>query len=1102
MTFRHSSVPQRFVLSLPPASSLLDVPDPESDLARVASPSDTRCLATLVSDPTFEFAVASALVTELVDFASTCHLDYFASLVSKSDCPPFVGGELALGCDVLEDRLFQLECLGAAVPHLVAMMLALEGDPDALDIPSPCSYALAIMAPPPWANIVDGMWIFRVKRLLGSPHAFKACFVAQGFNQRKGFDFFHTFSITPKMTTLRVLLHVATQSNYEQHSLDFSIAFLQGSLHEKIWLRRPLGFMGSFLEGTQWSLRRPVYGLRQALREWHDTLRMTLAALGFAPSTSDPSLFLRTGPSLTPFYILVYVDELQVLQHFRFQLSLPQSTPLPTSHSLPAPPSDESVEPSGPYPELVSCLMYLTTCTWTDLAHPLSILACYVAPGRHQPEHWRADKRVLRYLCNTWGMGLVLGGRGPFVLTGHSDASSADDQETQQSSHGYTFSLGTGSLSSRSSRSSSVLSSSFEAEIYAGAMAAQELRWLTYLLSDLVERPCSPPVVYVNNKATIALCWEQRLEHKTKHIALCYFLARELQQHGQLRLAYVASQANTADIFTKGIRFAFSRPPAYACHPLFHCHSTASRLHATRFTASLATAESSATEETAYVFAAGWRKRGKGGKKGGKGGGGGGGGGTGASEGGGSGGGAGPRSTTSGGAGTGVWRGYSISSHNSHNSFVHSRRSGRGSSRPCIGDLSSSGGTVVWGLSAASWGHPTSVAGPSGERFFLVVDEFSHYTTVFPLQQRAHVPNTLILWLLATSAQCALSVLYLYFNCGGEFRSRVLAELCCDQGITKSIILPGSPQQNGVAERRIGLVMEIARTSIRFHRFISGLGHLVSFVFGAALHMSTILVQTSSQLAPSGVRDVTFDESVSFYTGYPQRGRPVPPPPLFLVPTPPPSRAPPVLPPHRGAGLGGAGFRGSDVRAAGGVGAGGAGAGGAGARGAKARGIGTGGAGSNGAGYGGTALEVLILGVLELEVLVLGVTLCLHVSTVTRYLLLTRLRLSLLLGHCCLLRCLLLCLVSLPPRVLVVTLILVPRLLSLTFTPCSVMLFLIMSHFFSPSLIVCSQSLSDYFRTARPVVSRVLSSLVTDPTASPSSVSAPIVRLGSCRRCH
>ncbi|CAI7874689.1 unnamed protein product, partial [Closterium sp. NIES-54] len=64
--------------------------------------------------------------------------------------------------------------------------------------------------------------------------------------------------------------------------------------------------------------------------------------------------------------------------------------------------------------------------------------------------------------------------------------------------------------------------------IYAGAMAAQELRWLTYLLADLGEPPSSPPVLYVDNKAMLALC----REHRTKHIALRYFLARELQQRG------------------------------------------------------------------------------------------------------------------------------------------------------------------------------------------------------------------------------------------------------------------------------------------------------------------------------------------------------------------------------------------------------------------------------------------------------------------------------------------------------------------------------------------------------------------------------------------
>ncbi|CAI7799171.1 unnamed protein product [Closterium sp. NIES-54] len=72
-------------------------------------------------------------------------------------------------------------------------------------------------------------------------------------------------------------------------------------------------------------------------------------------------------------------------------------------------------------------------------------------------------------------------------------------------------------------------------------MAAQELRWLTYLLTDLGEWPRSPPVLYVDNKVMIALCQDQRLEHRMKHIALRYFLTRELQQCGQLCRAYMAT---------------------------------------------------------------------------------------------------------------------------------------------------------------------------------------------------------------------------------------------------------------------------------------------------------------------------------------------------------------------------------------------------------------------------------------------------------------------------------------------------------------------------------------------------------------------------------
>ncbi|CAI7791793.1 unnamed protein product, partial [Closterium sp. NIES-53] len=393
MTQRPSTAPQRVPLPSPPASSLPDSPDPESDSLCAASPTVTRFLATAVTDPLFESSAASALVAKLVDFAAACRLDFATSLVAESAsasvCLPSVGGECALGTDVLKDKQEDFECFAAAVPPLVSMLLAPQRDPDAPDISTPRSYAEAIEGPyssqwqaameaemaswkstgtyvddvpPPGANIVSGMWIFRVKRPPGSPPVFK------------------------------------------------------GSLHEEIWLRHSPGFSGSFPAGTQWSLWRPVYGLRQAPRD--------------------------TDTTLPPFYVLLYVDDLvfattdtealahgkfelqkrhtctdlgeltsylglritrdraqrtitltqshmvqQVLQRFGFTYSSPQSTPLTTGHSLSAPPLDESVEPSGPYPELVGCLI-----------------------------------------------------------------------------------------------------SSCEAEIYAGAMAAQELRWLTYLLTDLGER--------------------------------------------------------------------------------------------------------------------------------------------------------------------------------------------------------------------------------------------------------------------------------------------------------------------------------------------------------------------------------------------------------------------------------------------------------------------------------------------------------------------------------------------------------------------------------------------------------------------------------------
>ncbi|CAI7852625.1 unnamed protein product [Closterium sp. NIES-53] len=417
------------------ASSLTDSPDPESDCARAASPAVPRLLATVVTDPSFDSADASALVAELVEFAAACRLEYAACRLDYAACRLDYATSLVAECEQ-ED----FECFAAAVPHLVSMVIAPEGDPDAPNIPTPRSYEEAITG------------TYSVKRPPGYPPDFKARYLARGFSQRQGVDFFHTFSPTPKMTTLR------------------------GSLHKEIWLLRPPGFTGSFPAGTQWSLRRPLYSLRQAPREWLDTLRTTFGALGFAPSTADPSLFLRTDTSLPPFYVLMYFDDLVFATADTEALALVKSE-LQKRHT---------------YTDLGELRSYLglqitqdrarhtITLTQSLLATVHScayrILARYAAPERHRPEHWEATKRVLRYLCSTSGMGLVLGGRGPVVLTGHADASWVDNLATQRSSQGYTFRLGSDSISWRSTRSSSVLSSSCEAEIYAGAMATQELR--------------------------------------------------------------------------------------------------------------------------------------------------------------------------------------------------------------------------------------------------------------------------------------------------------------------------------------------------------------------------------------------------------------------------------------------------------------------------------------------------------------------------------------------------------------------------------------------------------------------------------------------------
>ncbi|CAI7849409.1 unnamed protein product [Closterium sp. NIES-54] len=202
-----SCVPSPPVLPQPRESSLTVLHDPLSDYLRASCPIVSRVFSALVTHPTAPLSSVSALVTTVAGFASSHCLDYAAHLVSDPAHSPSSGGAPVFPLEVLEDRQFELGFLATAVPHLCTMLLAPEGDPDALDIPIPRAHAKAVSrpwasywiaaeeaemtsyrststyvdaVPPPGANIVSGMWLYKVKRPPGAPPVFKARYVARG----------------------------------------------------------------------------------------------------------------------------------------------------------------------------------------------------------------------------------------------------------------------------------------------------------------------------------------------------------------------------------------------------------------------------------------------------------------------------------------------------------------------------------------------------------------------------------------------------------------------------------------------------------------------------------------------------------------------------------------------------------------------------------------------------------------------------------------------------------------------------------------------------------------------------------------------------------
>lgn len=349
-------------------------------------------------------------------------------------------------------------------------------------------------------------------------------------------------------------------------------------------------------------LNKALYGLRQAGRAWHLRLSKELRELGAVPSKSDPCLYL-SGPVENRSYIIVYVDDIlimscddseivkikrhlsekfgvrdlgcvkyclglefsrsegeitirqrgyihDVLERFGMTECKPVSTPLEPGLKLERSEletSDKTFE--APYRELIGALMYLSVATRPDITHAVSYLSQF--NSCYSDIHWKAAKRVLRYLKGTDNIGLsyVCSSNYPVMFT---DADWGNCSLDRRSYTGYVLIVSGGAVSWESRKQRTVALSSTEAEYMALSEATKDALYMSRLLREL--GLISGEIVLKNDNVGAQKLASNPVYHaRSKHIDIRHHFVREAVKKRSILIQHVSSDEMAADILTKGL---------------------------------------------------------------------------------------------------------------------------------------------------------------------------------------------------------------------------------------------------------------------------------------------------------------------------------------------------------------------------------------------------------------------------------------------------------------------------------------------------------------------------------------------------------------------
>lgn len=442
-------------------------------------------------------------------------------------------------------------------------------------------------------RIIDVKWVYRIK----SNGQFKARVVAKGF-QQPYHEHEESYSPVARMCTLKLLLSIACQENWDIQQMDVQTAFLNGTIKSEVYIYPPDGY--KIDENKVCLLKKALYGLRESPRDWYECFHDYISSIGFKRSAYDYCLYMKSTNE-NCIYVILYVDDLLLFSHDLEQikrvkhllnkkfnmkdlgrikqylgieinykpeekkLSLSQSgyieglaekynvkdskyvnTPMEINLKLePA----EHCETNLKYRNLIGALLYVSNGSRPDVSFAVNYLSRF--QKSYNQTHFKYALRILKYLYSTRFMNLIYSVSSNEKLDAFVDADWASDVVDRKSTTGIIIRVFGNPVFWKSQKQKIVSRASAHAEYYALAECVEEVLPIKGILHELSYNINDGINIYEDNTGAICLAKNGKFSKNSKHIDISYHFVNDYQKKRIINVTKINTDDQLADILTK-----------------------------------------------------------------------------------------------------------------------------------------------------------------------------------------------------------------------------------------------------------------------------------------------------------------------------------------------------------------------------------------------------------------------------------------------------------------------------------------------------------------------------------------------------------------------